>query len=152
MNLRGCYLVHAPQAVVFAAICDPNALLSVIPGCRSIEQTADTEYRGEISLRAPGVVGSYEIHVRLVDADAPHHGQIDGKLWGRLGTIDGSAKFQLTGSGGVTTGEFESQAVVGGPLARLDCRFVEGLAGSLVKQGLRNLDLQLADSSEHTAD
>jgi carbon monoxide dehydrogenase subunit G len=143
MNIRGSHTLDAPRAVVFAAICDPDALLRVIPGCREIEQTGDAEYRGQISLRLPGVVGTYRTVVRLVDADAPCYGQLEGELEGTLGTIKGRATFRLAESGARTTIDYEGQAVIGGPLARLDARFAEGLAGSLIKQGLRNLNSRL---------
>lgn len=143
MKVRGSHTLDAPRAVVFAAICDPDALLGVIPGCREIEQTGDAEYRGQISLRLPGVVGTYRTVVRLVDADAPCYGELEGELEGALGTVKGRATFRLAESGDRTTIDYEGQAVIGGPLARLDARFVEGLAGSLIKQGLRTLNSRL---------
>jgi carbon monoxide dehydrogenase subunit G len=143
MNIRGSHTMEAPRAVVFAAICDPDALLGIIPGCREIEQVGDAEYRGQISLRLPGVVGTYRTVVRLVDSDPPSYGRLEGELEGTLGTVTGHATFRLAESDGTTTIEYEGQGVVGGPLARLDARFAEGLAGSLIKQGLRNLGSRL---------
>jgi carbon monoxide dehydrogenase subunit G len=81
--------------------------------------------------------------VRLVDADAPRRGRLEGEVAGPLGTLTGGATFRLAESGSGTTIDYEGQAVIGGPLARLDSRFVEGLAGSLIGQGLRTLDSRL---------
>ena len=58
MNIRGSRTLDAPREAVFAAICDPDVLLAVIPGCREIEQIGETEYRGQIALRLPGVAGT----------------------------------------------------------------------------------------------
>ena len=143
MNVSGRYTLDAPRAVVFAAICDPDVLLEAIPGCREIEQTGDAEYRGQISVRLPGVVGTYRTVVRLVDADPPCSTRLEGELDGSLGTIRGRATFRLAESGDRTTIDYEGDAVIGGPLAWLDSRFVEGLAGSLITQGLRNLNARL---------
>ena len=143
MNVSGHYALDAPRAVVFAAICDPDVLLEAIPGCREIEQTGDAEYRGQISVRLPGVVGTYRTVVRLVDADPPCSTRLEGELDGSLGTIRGRATFLLAESGDRTTIDYEGDAVIGGPLARLDSRFVEGLAGSLITHGLRNLNARL---------
>ena len=145
MNVRGSQALDAPRALVFAAICDPDVLLGVIPGCREIERTGDGAYRGVIALRLPGIVGTYRTVVRLVDADAPGYGRLEGEVEGTLGTIRGTATFRLADSGAGTRIDYEGQAVIGGPLARLDSRFVEGLAGSLISQGLRNLDSRLRD-------
>ncbi len=153
MKIHGSVTLDAPRADVFAAICDPDALLGVIPGCREIEQVGDGEYRGQISLRLPGVVGTYRTVVRLVEADPPSWGRLEGELDGTLGTVRGHATFRLAESSGATTIDYEGQAVIGGPLSRLDARFAEGLAGSLIKQGLRNLDARLrADRSAGCTD
>ena len=143
MKIRGSRMLDAPRDAVFAAICDPDTLLAVIPGCREIEQVGDAEYRGRISLRLPGVVGTYRTVVRLVDADAPTFGRLEGEVVGSLGSIEGTATFRLTEDAGKTTVDYEGEAAIGGPLARLDSRFVEGLAGSLISQGLGNLASRL---------
>jgi carbon monoxide dehydrogenase subunit G len=143
LKIRGSRMLDAPRDVVFAAICDPETLLAVIPGCREIEQVGDAEYRGQISLRLPGVVGTYRTVVRLVDADAPRYGRLEGEVVGSLGSIKGHATFRLTEDAGKTTVDYDGEAAIDGPLARLDGRFVEGLAGSLISQGLGNLDSRL---------
>lgn len=144
MNIRGSRTLDAPRDAVFAAILDPNTLLGVIPGCREIEQTADDEYRGRISLRLPGMVGSYRTVVRVVESEAPSFGRLEGEVVGSLGSITGQATFRLTETdGGGTTVDYEGQATIGGPLARLDSRFVEGIAGTLINQGLGNLNARL---------
>jgi carbon monoxide dehydrogenase subunit G len=143
MNIRGSRTLDAPRDAVFAAILDPNTLLGVIPGCREIEQTSDDEYRGLISLRLPGMVGSYRTVVRVVESDAPSFGRLDGEVVGALGSITGHASFRLAEADGRTTVDYEGEATIGGPLARLDGRFVEGLAGTLINQGLGNLNARL---------
>ena len=145
MNIHGSRTLEAPREAVFAAILDPNVLLAVIPGCQAIEQVSATEYRGRISLRLPGMVGSYRTLVRVVEAEAPSDGRLEGEVTGALGSITGGASFHLAGSDGGTVVDYEGQATIGGPLARLDSRFVEGLAGSLINQGLGELDARLRD-------
>ncbi len=152
MNIRGARTIDAPRDVVFAAILDPNTLLGVIPGCREIEKSGDDEYRGLISLRLPGMVGSYRTVVRVVESEAPSFGRLEGEVVGALGSITGPASFRLAEADGQTTVEYEGQATIGGPLARLDGRFIEGLAGTLINQGLGNLNARLRpDASDRVA-
>ena len=143
MDIRGHRTLDAPRGEVFAAICDPDALLEVIPGCREIERVTDTEYRGLLSLRLPGIVGTYRTTVRLVDTDPPARGRMEGEVVGTLGSIRGEATFRLTETAGGTTVEYDGRATIDGPLARLDSRFIEGLAGSLINQGLGTLEARL---------
>jgi uncharacterized protein len=143
MNLRGSRTLAAPRPALFRAILDPDTLLGVIPGCREIELGDDGEYRGLISLRLPGIAGSYRTRVRVVEAEEPDHGELEGEVAGALGTITGRATFRLAEAGSGTIVDYEGRATIGGPLARLDSRFVEGLARSLIDQGLDALDARL---------
>lgn len=143
MRIRGTFRLAAPRSEVFAAICDPNALLAVIPGCRAIERVDGAKYRGEIALRLPGFAGTYRTEVRLVGADDPRGGTLEGHVTGRAGTIRGSASFTLDEADGGTRLTYQGTAVISGPLARLDGRFAEGLAQSLLNQGLGRLDARL---------
>jgi len=143
MNVRGHATLDAPRAAVFAAICDPRTLLEIIPGCREIRQVSDTEYRGQIALRLPAIVGTYDTVVRLVETDQPSFGAFDGRVDGRAGGITGHASFRLAESGGGTIIDYEGTGVVSGPLARLDSRFVESLARGLIDEGLARLGRRL---------
>jgi hypothetical protein len=143
MRISGTRSLGAPREAVFAAICDPSVLLGVIPGCSEIERTGDAEYRGQIALRLPGVVGTYRTVVRLSETDPPSCGRLEGEVVGALGSITGHASFLLVDANGGTLVEYDGSAVISGPLARLDGRFIEGLAGTLIGQGLDNLDAQL---------
>lgn len=149
MNVRGRHHFAAPRAAVFAAIRDPRTLLAVIPGCDSVEEVAPGEYDGRIALRLPGIVGTYRTHVRLVDVVAPERAGLEGRVDGTMGTITGRADFTLRDGAGGTDIEYRGSGLIGGPLARLDGRFVERLAETLISQGLRALDLRLA--TEETA-
>ncbi len=144
MNVGGRFQLDAPRDEVFAAICDPGTLMAVIPGCEAIEQVDAAEYRGRISLRLPGMVGSYRTNVRLIDAAPPERAGMEGRVEGALGSISGRADFTLTSAGTGTLLEYAGHAVIDGPLARLDSRFAEGLAESLIAQGLRALNRRLA--------
>jgi carbon monoxide dehydrogenase subunit G len=143
MNVHGQHTLSAPPAAVFDAVCDPRVLLAVIPGCEWVDQTGPGEYRAQISLRLPGMVGRYSTTVRMVDPDPPHSAVLEGRLEGRLGSITGRADFRLQPTPGGTSIQYKGHAVIDGPLARLDSRFAERLAESLIDQGLEALDAQL---------
>jgi carbon monoxide dehydrogenase subunit G len=146
MNVHGTRQLEAPRTAVFAAICDPETLLAVIPGCSEIERVGD-EYRGAIALRLPGFAGTYRTIVRLIETEAPSFGRMMGSVAGALGTIQGEATFLLDEAAGGTSVTWDGSATISGPLARLDGRFAEGLAGSLIGEGLGRLEARLRDGA-----
>ena len=151
MNVSGRSTVDAPREAVFAAICDPEALLEIIPGCQEIHRVSADEYRGRIAIRLPAMVGAWETTVRLVETDPPAFGAFEGRVEGKVGTIAGRAAFNLSADDGQTAIEYEGTGLVSGPLARLDSRFVEGLARSLIDEGLERLGRRLAAVPEGAA-
>ena len=151
MKVSGRATVDAPREAVFAAICDPGALLEVIPGCQEIHQVSAGEYHGRVALRLPAIVGTYETVVRLVRSDPPACGELEGRVEGRVGTIAGRAVFRLAEDDGKTVVEYEGTGVVSGPLARLDSRFIEGVARSLIDEGLVRLGRRLQQVPVETA-
>jgi carbon monoxide dehydrogenase subunit G len=68
---------------------------------------------------------------------------MEGRMVGRGGSIAGRAAFRLIESEGGTVVHYVGSAIIGGPLARVDSRFVEGLAASLVNEGLSRLGERL---------
>jgi carbon monoxide dehydrogenase subunit G len=145
MKVSGRAVIDAPREAVFATICNPAALLEIIPGCEAIEQGSTGEYRGRIALRLPAIAGVFDLTVRLAEADPPSFGAIQGVVEGRAGTIAGRASFRLAerSDDGSTTIDYDGTAIVSGPLARLDARFVEHLSRSLIDEGLARLASRL---------
>lgn len=144
MNLHGTHRFRAPRERVFAAIRDPGTLMAVIPGCEAVAQVDPETYEGRITLRLPGAVGSYRTTVRLVDVVPPERSGLEGRVEGAMGSIAGRADFTLADADGGTAMDYRGSGTIDGPLARLDSRFAERLAESLIAQGLRALDLRLA--------
>jgi uncharacterized protein len=146
VNVVGTHRLAATREEVYAAICDPAMLMAVIPGCEAIEQVGPGDYVGTIALRLPGLAGTFQARVRLVDAVPPDRAQLEGRLEGTAGSLIGRADFDLTRDSMSTVLDYRGQATIQGPLARLDSRFAERLAGTLIDQALRALDERLARS------
>lgn len=144
MRIHGRATLAAPPEAVFAAVCDPAALLEVIPGCEELQQVSVGQYRGRIVIRLPAIVGRFETAVRLLETEPSRGATLEGSVTGRAGAVVGRARFRLAPDGAGTAIEYDGEGTVTGPLARLDGRFVEGLVESLVREGLSELDRRLA--------
>jgi carbon monoxide dehydrogenase subunit G len=144
VRISGRHAFEASPARVFEAICDPRTLMDVIPGCRDVVLVGPATYAGHISLRLPGSAGVYRTEVQLVEVREPEHAVMRGRLEGSMGSIAGEATFDLAVDGAGTLLDYSGSAAIQGPLARLDSRFVEGLAKSLIGQGLTALDERLS--------
>ena len=143
MKITGSYTFDAPRQQVWALIHNPASLLEVVPGCQQIEQTSPVEYKGRIEMKLPAIVGTYQTYIKLIEFDELQYCCFEGEVSGGPGAINGTASFKLSEANGQTTIDYEGQGLITGPLARLNDRFTEGIANTLINQGLAKLSQQL---------
>jgi carbon monoxide dehydrogenase subunit G len=149
MKITNHYTFAAPRERIWPLIYDPAALVGLIPGCEKLEQVSSDEYRGQIQLRLPAVVGLYQTYVKLLEREEPSYCLFAGEVSGSPGVMKGTASFKLQAlNEHETLMTYEGQAVISGPLGQLDSRFMEGIANTLIKQGLAKLNQQAQTPSQ----
>jgi carbon monoxide dehydrogenase subunit G len=143
MKIAGAYTLSAPRDRVWPMLFDPVQLMGLIPGCDEIAADGPDSYRGAITLRLPAVTGTYRTAIKILDRSEPEFCRLDGEAAGPGGAVRGQAAFTLREAGGGTLVEYEGDALVSGPLAGMNPRFVEGVAQQLIKQALGRLNTQV---------
>ena len=152
MKIAGSYTFEAPGGRVWPLLFDPNALIHLIPGCQRLEQVSPGEYRGLVQVGVAAVAGTYQVSARLVEQEAPRYCRFEGEISGSAGSATGSAALRLKEVNGATLLDYEAQAVIAGALAAVSSRFVEGVAKTLIDQGLSRLNDQLRSEKPLAAD
>lgn len=143
MKISGCHNLEAPRSKVWPLLLDPNSLIRLIPGCRQLEQVSPGEYHGQIQLGVAGVGGTYEVFAKVTDQQAPDSCRFEGQITGPTGTVTGNAVLRLDEVKSTTSLDYEVQAMVTGGLASIPSHFIEGIARTLIDQGLSQLNSQL---------
>jgi uncharacterized protein len=132
MEIKGEYKIAAPREKVFAALNDPAILQACIPGCESLEKTSDTEMKAKVRLRIGPVSASFTGKVTLSDIDPPNGYRISGEGQGGVaGFAKGGAVVALREDGGATVLDYNVDAQVGGKIAQVGARLIEGTARKL---------------------
>lgn len=143
MKVTGSYTLDAPRTDVWPHIFDPAELASLIPGCQRLEQVSPDEYRGQFMVWLSAINGTYETTVRVLEREEPERCRFAGDVTGPTGRVSGTAAFALADSGEQTLLTYEAQGILSGALARMSPRFVEGVAKTLINQGLDKLNRDL---------
>jgi uncharacterized protein len=139
MKIAGQSTLDATAESIWPLIFDPRTLLQLLPGCEQVELVAPDEYRGRMTLRVPAIAGTYETWVKVLQYEAPSFCQIQGEASGSGGSVRGQASFSLQPEGQQTRIAYQGDAQIGGPLAGMNPRFAEGVAQTLIRQGLARL-------------
>jgi uncharacterized protein len=129
MDLSGEYRIPAPRERVWAALNDPEVLRACIPGCRSLDKVSDTEFASTVAAKVGPVSATFRGSVVLSDLDPPRGYTISGQgQGGAAGFARMSAKVTLDDDQGETLLRYEARADVGGKLASVGSRLVQGVA------------------------
>jgi carbon monoxide dehydrogenase subunit G len=132
MELTSSRTVPASVEKTWAALNDPETLKACIPGCESIERVSDTEFRVAMTARVGPVSAKFSGRIILSDIVPPTSYKISFEgQGGAAGFARGEAKVALTPEGSGTRIEYNVNAQVGGKLAQIGSRLVDGAAAKI---------------------
>ena len=135
MEIKGEYKIAAPREKVFAALNDQAVLQACIPGCESLEKTSDTEMKAKVRMRIGPVSASFSGKVTLSDIDPPNGYRISGEgQGGAAGFAKGGAVVTLREDAGETVLNYNVDAQVGGKIAQVGARLIDGTAKKLADE------------------
>ena len=134
MKVSGSYTFDAPRERVWQFLIDPDRLSRCIPGVKQFQTVGEHEYAGEIDVGVGAVKGLYAGKVKLEDLRPPEHYRMvfDGK--GKQGFVKGSGTLDLADEGSKTLLKYTGDAQIGGPLAGVGQRMLEGVAKTMTTQ------------------
>ncbi|MDP2619805.1 MAG: carbon monoxide dehydrogenase subunit G [Hyphomicrobiales bacterium] len=129
MQMNDEIRIAAPRVQVFASLNDPEILKACIPGCESLEKLSDRELSAIVMAKVGPVKARFKGVVTLSDLNPPESYTISGEgKGGAAGFAKGAAKVHLSEDGDGTLLRYEVKADVGGKLAQLGSRLVDGAA------------------------
>jgi len=130
MTMTGEVSLPADRATVWAALNDADVLKRSIPGCQELAKTSDTEFTATAKVAVGPVKATFKGKVNLSDIDPPNGYRISGEGQGGVaGFAKGGAKVRLDdGENGGTRLSYDVEANIGGKLAQLGGRLINGVA------------------------
>ena len=129
MKFTGEYRIDAPRETVWAAINNPDILRQCIVGCEEIIQNTPTDWTAKVTTRVGPVKARFAGNIRLEDLDPPARCRIVGEgSGGAAGFASGGAVVELVDADGATILTYEADAQIGGKLAQIGSRLIEGFA------------------------
>ncbi|HTC17730.1 MAG TPA: carbon monoxide dehydrogenase subunit G [Stellaceae bacterium] len=129
MDMTGEYLITAPRAKVWSALNDPVILKQCIAGCEELLKTSDTEFAAKVQARVGPVSAHFSGKVTLSELDPPNGYRISGEgSGGAAGFAKGGATVHLSDSGAATKLTYKVEAQIGGKLAQIGSRLIDGTA------------------------
>ena len=132
---------------VWTALNNTEILKQAMPGCESFDAVEENKFEAKITAKVGPVKAKFKFNVEMTDIDAPNGYTIMGEGQGGVaGFAKGSAKVDLTEDGSDTILAYNVQANVGGKLAQLGARLIDGAAKKMADEFFGNFNELLSDN------
>ena len=153
MEMNGTRQIAAPREVVWAALNDAEVLKSAIPGCEELSGGAADGFEATVKQKVGPVSATFRGRVQLSDVVPLTSYTIAGEgKGGAAGFAKGSAAVRLADSEGGTLLSYDVTANVGGKLAQLGSRLIDGFAKKMADAFFDNFQTAVEPPAEAPAE
>jgi len=127
MKLTGSYKLNVKKEVVWKALNDSNILKQCIPGCESFEKESDNIFNVTATNQIGPMNATFSGTVKLSNIKENQSYTLSGEGQSSVGFANGSANVKLIEENGITTLSYDVQINVGGKIAQLGSRLIDGV-------------------------
>ena len=133
---------------MFLVLLDPAALAKVIPGCHALLPVGLNSYRADVTVGVGLVKARYEAKISLSEINRPHSLRLEGQGSSSLGTAAGSGTVRLEATASGSRLHYDYTAQVGGKVAAVGSRMLEGAARVVLAQLFESLGRQATGAAQ----
>jgi uncharacterized protein len=152
MEMTGEQLIAVPQADVWRALNDPEILKACIPGCEAIDKTSENEYRVAMTAAVGPVKAKFSGKLVLSDLQPPSSYSLSFEgSGGAAGFGKGGAHVSLKPEGSGTRLSYTAKASVGGKLAQVGSRLIDGVAKKMADDFFTAFNRKVAGPAQPAA-
>ncbi len=153
MQMSDTRQIAATPAEVYAALLDPEMLQTCVPGAQDVSGSVEEGYDATVVQKVGPVKATFKGHVTLSDLVPNEALTITGEgKGGAAGFAKGGAEVRLAEKDGGTELSYDVEAKVGGKLAQLGSRIIDGFAKKMADQFFDNLQSSLEGPAEEEAE
>ena len=128
MKLAGSYKLNVKKEVVWKALNDPEILKKCIPGCEVFEKESNTIFNATATNQIGPMNTTFSGKLSLSNIQENQSYKLSGEGQSSVGFANGIADVKLTEENGLTILNYEVDITVGGKVAQLGSRLINGVA------------------------
>lgn len=152
MDMQGNRQLGVSQQQAWDALNDPAILKACIPGCEKFELTADNQYAVLVAVKIGPVAAKFNGKVTLADIQAPNSYALQFEAQGGVaGFGQGESKVELVANSQGCELRYTVHSKVGGKIAQLGQRLIDGVAKSLAEDFFKRFETALQEKYPESA-
>ena len=135
MKFEGNYDIDAEPKKVWELLNNPEVLHKSIPGCEEVIQTSPVKYEAVVTLKIGPIKARFQGHAEMTEQQPPNQCVIIFQGSGGIaGMARGEAKVLLTPNDRGTELTYIADVVIGGKIAQIGSKLIEGTARKIADQ------------------
>jgi len=147
VKLTDSRIITAPRSVVWSALMSVDVLKACVPGCREMQGTAEEGFEATVVQKVGPVKATFRGLVTLSNMFEPESLTLSGEgKGGPAGFAKGGADLKLEETPEGTKLTYEVEANVGGKLAQLGSRVIDGFAKKMADQFFERFKTEVEES------
>jgi len=144
MQIEGEVNFKAPVESVWNVLLDPEAIAACVPGCQELKQLEGDTYTAVLKVGVGAVSGTYEGELRIAEKEPPSRYVMVFEGAGAQGFAKGRGEVKLRANDGSTFVSYRCEVEVGGLIASVGQRALEGVGKFVIKKMFANLEDHVA--------
>jgi len=134
MKLAGQYLLPAPPVKVWELLTDPVRLAKLLPGCERLDPDGPDRFKAAVKFGIAAISGKYAGTIEFSEKKPPKSLRMKLSGKGIPGFVDGVGHIELAETEGHTELRYTGEAQVGGMIASVGQRMIEGAGRKIIDQ------------------
>ena len=128
MKLTGSYKLNINKEAVWEALNNPDILKQCIPGCDNFERESDTIFNVTATNQIGPMNATFSGNIKIFNIEKNQSYTLSGEGQSSVGFANGKANVKLQEENGKTILNYEVNIDVGGKIAQLGSRLINGIA------------------------
>ena len=141
-----------PPEAVWRVLARPDELIFILPGCESLDEVAENEYKGLLRIKVGPVQGTFDGSISLSDVVEHESATISVSGQGAPGFLKGTGQLRLEPTAEGCVLHYEGDAQIGGRLASVGQRLFDSSSKAIIRQGLEALEARVEAAKVAPAD
>jgi carbon monoxide dehydrogenase subunit G len=134
MKFEGTVDIGAPRNRVWAFLMDPNQVGPCGPGVETIEVVDETHFKARAKVGIGFISARFNVDMEIAERDEPNRAVIKARGQAPGSVVDATATMALSDGGAGTTMDWSADVNIGGTIASVGARLIEGTANKMIGQ------------------
>ncbi len=143
MHFEGSFEVKAPREKVFGFLLQPKKISGCMPDLQKLDVKSPDEFTAVVKAGVGFIKGDFTMNFTIADKQPPSHAKLLGRGSGIGSTVDLQTVIDLEESKKGTLMKWNAEALVGGRIASVGQRLLNGQAEKIIKNLFSCLQGQL---------